>query len=54
MSSFLKHENDSIILSEIFNEEHAAIMFEEKAAQNPNFSTLILHNVGVKIMKDAF
>lgn len=29
-------------------------MFEEKAAQNPNFSTLVLHNVGVKIMKDAF
>lgn len=50
----MHQDANTVLLTEIFNEEHAANMFEQKLQTKPNFNKLIMRNVGVKVMKDAF
>lgn len=51
--SFIEHNSDALVITELFNEEHAALLFEEQQASNPNISRICFNNVGIKIMKDA-
>jgi hypothetical protein len=52
--AFISHGDNSINFKEIFNEEHASLIIEEEVHRNPNFTTVALDNVGIKIMRDIF
>ena len=51
---FMHQDSDTVFLTELFNEEHAALLVQQKLQLKPNFHKIILNNVGVKIMRDAF
>lgn len=53
IQKFISQDPETIVLSDIFNQEHAAAMFEEKLQLKPDFHKIHFHNVGVKIMKDV-
>ena len=50
----MHQDADTVFLTQLFNEEHASMMFEQKLQLKPNFKKVILKDVGVKIMRDAF
>lgn len=53
-NNFVHEDHDTVLFKELFNEEHAAMLFEMKLEQKPHFNKVVLDNVGVKIMSDVF
>ncbi len=53
MPDFIHQDEQTIFLTEIFNEEHASQMFNHKLLLKPTFNKIIFKNVGVKIMGDV-
>ena len=51
---FIHQDSHTVYLTQLFNEEHAALLFQQKLALKPDFNKIILKDVGVKIMRDAF
>ena len=54
MSNYIQDDTTTVYLTEIFNEEHAAMMLEQKLHKKSTFTSIKRRDVGVKIMKQAF
>ena len=46
-------EQDKIYLSEIFNEEQAAMEFQNKLKVKPHFDKICFNNVSIKVMREV-